>query len=582
MKTKIGGQAVLEGVMMRGETSMALAVRDENGTIRIDSTRLAVKKPWYKKVPFLRGVINLVVSMISGTKIISKSAEVMVEDEVQTDNKGMGGIMAISLVLGLALAVALFIILPTAATNGIMNLFGIQDVKWARSIIEGVFKLGIIIAYMASVTLMKEIRRVYQYHGAEHKTIACYESELPLTVENVQKCSRYHDRCGTSFIVFVMVLSVLLMIAVESICYAVGFEAISITWVRTLIKLAMLPLTAGLSYELLMILARSNFVLLRPLKWFGKQFQKITTKEPDDSMCEVAIAAFNKVLEMDADLTIQEEHFPKPMSLDQFREVVRPLATLVYGEYYNVDYMVADVLRLEEHQLKSNLSIPFGWQVRVEKYMQQFKEGKPIQYVVGSSMFFKRRFLLDSKVLIPRQDTELVVEQAIIYANNGTKVLDMCCGSGVMGITLAKEKGANCTLVDISKDALKLAKLNARRLKAKVKTVQSDMFGNVKGKYELIVTNPPYIPTQDIATLDDSVKNYEPHLALDGGEDGLDFYRVIASQSKQYLTKKGVVIAEIGYNQGEAVKEIFVSNNFANVNVINDYSGNNRIIVAQL
>ena len=173
MKTKIGGQAVIEGVMMRGTQSMALAVRDEMGEIRLETTRLPAKKPWYKKVPFVRGVVSLVTSMIAGTKIISKSAEVMAEEEIDVSGKGMGLLMGVSTVLGIALALCLFVLLPTGITAGIFALAKLDtgDVNWVwlKSLIEGVCKMGILIAYMWAVSRMKEIKRLFMYHGAEHK-----------------------------------------------------------------------------------------------------------------------------------------------------------------------------------------------------------------------------------------------------------------------------------------------------------------------------------------------------------------------------------------------------------------------------
>ena len=589
MKTKIGGQAVIEGVMMRGASSMALAVRDETGQIRMESTRLPAKKPWYRKVPFLRGVVNLVISMIDGMKIISKSAEVMVEDVDESGGKGMGALMGFSVVLGLLLALGLFIALPTGLTELVFKGFDLSKEKfaWLKSLIEGVAKILILIIYMASISQMKEIKRVFMYHGAEHKTIACFESEQPLTVENVQKCSRYHDRCGTSFLVFVVVLSVVLMMALDVICQAVGFTLfIENWWLRALLKIALLPLTAGVSYEVLMLLACSNFILFRPLKWLGKQFQKLTTREPSDDMCEVAITAFNKVLEMDADLTVPEEHFPKPVTLQQFREQVEQsgIHEIVGGDF---DWLVCSILNVKKEVLnKTNVTVPFGWTVRLQKMKERLDNGEPWQYVIGKTEFYGRTFDVNKDVLIPRPETELVTEQIIKRLDKCESVLDLCCGSGVIGITIEREvqkmniATVGVTCADVSKEALKLAKQNAKKLKSKVTFVQSDMFGNVKGKFEFIVCNPPYIETAVIETLDDSVKKFEPHLALDGGEDGLKFYRILASEASAHLKPHGTLVMEIGYNQGEAVKELF-SEKF-DVEVLKDYSGNDRIVIANL
>ncbi len=585
MKTKIGGQAVLEGIMMRGQTSMALACRDELGNIRMDTTRLSTKKPWYRKVPFLRGVVNLIVSMIDGYKIIGKSAEVMAEEEIDTSESAMGWVMTISMMLGIVLAIGLFVVLPTAITAGVFALFRLDQADpqwvWLKSLLEGVAKILVLVGYMGGVSQMKEIRRVFMYHGAEHKTIACYEAEMPLTVENVKKCSRYHDRCGTSFLVFVVVLSVILMMVLDIVCTAVGFTAFQEKWwLRALLKVGLLPVTAGFSYEMLMLLARSNFILFRPLKWFGKQFQKLTTKEPDDGMCEVAIAAFNQVLAMDADATIEETHFPKPISLEEFATIVENSFMAKNMGHNDTNWLLSAILNVDKEQLKPTLKIPFGWTLRVEKMDERVKNGEPLAYVLGNTEFFDHTFTLNKSVLIPRLETELVCEKLLENLPNNAQLLDLCCGSGILGITAALNKGATVTLADLSKDALKVAKRNAKRNKVRASIVQTDMFQNIKGKFDAIVCNPPYIPSEQIDTLDASVRNYEPIMALDGGKDGLDFYRILAKQSPDFLQKGGLLVLEIGYNQGNDVVEL-LKDKFA-VQLFKDYSGNDRIIVAHL
>lgn len=583
MKTKIGGQAVIEGVMMRGESSMALAVADELGEIRVESTRLSTVKPWYRKVPFLRGIVNLVISLIDGTKIIGKSAEVMVEEEIDTsDGNGMGWMMSVSMLLGVVLAVGLFIVLPTAITRGIFALcnIGIDDTSfvWLKSLIEGVAKMLVLIGYMVGVSQMKEIKRVFMYHGAEHKTIACYESELPLTVENVQKCSRYHDRCGTSFIVFVVVLSVVLMMVLDIVCAACNFTLFLANenwWLRALLKIALLPVTAGISYEMLMLLARTDFFLFRPLKWLGKQFQRLTTKEPTDAMCRVAITAFQTVLQMDADTTLPETKFPEPITMQEFKEAVAQSGLLQEVGHTDVNWLTCAILKIGIEYADRPLKIPYGWLLRLKKMKQRVEFGEPIAYVLSCKEFYGRDFYVDNNVLIPRMDTELVVEQALKRVGQNGKVLDLCCGSGAIGITIAAEKGARVTMADISPVALKIAKYNAKKYKTKVKMVQSDMFEHIAGKYDLIVCNPPYIATDVIDTLDNSVKNFEPRLALDGGNDGLRFYRIIADNVNKHLKNSGVLVMEIGYDQADSIRQIFDGE--FQVDVLKDYGGNDRI-----
>lgn len=592
MKTKIGGQAVIEGVMMRGATSEALSVRDEAGQIRVETKRLPSKKPWYRKVLFLRGVVNLIVSMVDGFRIIGKSAEVMIEDEIDTSSgKGMGGIMFFSVLFGLALALGLFIIAPTYITKGITMLFPSLDwsgkFAWLNSLIEGLCKILVLIIYMSAISAMNEIKRVFMYHGAEHKTIACYEAEMPLTVENVQKCSRYHDRCGTSFLVFVVVLSVVLMMVLDVVCVLCNFTAfIEKRWLRALLKIALLPVTAGFSYEMLMLLAKSNFILFRPLKWLGKQFQKLTTREPDDSMCEVAICSFNKVLEMDADPTIPEEHFPAPVPLAEFKKQIQESGLEQFAGKTD-DWLVAALLNIKVEDCQKDIKVPFGWTLRLQKYVERMQKGEPWQYVLGATQFYGRTFRVDAHVLIPRPETELVTEQVLKRIKKRDQVLDLCCGSGAIGITVACEaaktgvSSVDVTCADVSSDALKVAKKNAKNLKASVRFVESDMFEKINGKYAVIVCNPPYIESATIETLDTNVKDYEPRIALDGGEDGLKFYRILAEHAPAHLQKGGALIAEIGYNQGEAVSAL-MREKFTSVEVLKDYGGNDRIVVAIL
>ena len=428
---------------------------------------------------------------------------------------------------------------------------------------------------------MQEIRRVFMYHGAEHKTIACYEAEMPLTVENVQKCSRYHDRCGTSFIVFVVVLSVVLMMVLDVIFVACNVDVFvrqSNWWLRALLKIALLPVTAGFSYEMLMLLARSNFVLFRPLKWLGKQFQKLTTREPDDGMCEVAIRSFNNVLEMDADVTIPEKHFEQAISLQQFRARLEESGIAQKMDKADLDWLLCVILNVKRSDLQKDIKIPFGWTIKLEKYAGRIAEGEPLQYVLGNTEFYGRTFEVNPSVLIPRPETELVTEQAVKRTDSHSKVLDICCGSGAIGITIAMERGAKVTLSDVSAEALKVAKANAKKLKAKCSFVQGDMFGNVKGKYDVIVCNPPYVKSQAMAELEEKVKQ-EPSSALDGGEDGLKYYRIIAQEAPRFLTSEGTLILEIGYDQGAEVTAL-MKERFDEVTLLRDYAGLDRIVVA--
>ena len=306
-KTSIGGQAVLEGVMMRGKTGIATAVRDSDGTIRIEAERITPpeKQNKFLKLPIIRGVVNFFSSLVVGTKILMRSAEVYGGDDEEEPSKFekwlaktfkidvMDVVLFFGVALGLVFSIALFFILPTI----LGNLFGkaFPDLRVVRNLIEGLIRIAIFIGYILFTSLLKDIKRTYMYHGAEHKTITCYEKGLDLTVENVKKCRRVHDRCGTTFMFFVMIVSIL----VYSVFGAIFPQINENIWLRILSRVVLLPLIAGLSYELLKLLAKTDSPLVLPLKLPGLLLQKLTTKEPDDGMMEVAIAAFEKVLKMD-------------------------------------------------------------------------------------------------------------------------------------------------------------------------------------------------------------------------------------------------------------------------------------------
>ncbi len=577
-KSKIGGQAVMEGVLMRGICSNVLCVRDESGVIRTEATRIPPKKP-FNKIPFIRGIINLIENLVIGTKTLMKSAEVAGEDEVTADDgKGLKTAMVISMLLGFAIAIGLFVLLPTYLPEWINSIFDIKIGKIGKIAIQEISKLLVVIGYFMLVSKNKDIRRIFMYHGAEHKTINCFESGLELNVQNVKISSKHHDRCGTSFIVYVFVLSIVLVMAASFVFAAVGFDAyFDKGWVRFLINLAFVPVVAAISYEVLMALAKSNSKIWLPLKAAGKAMQRITTLEPDEDMCEVALTAFKKVLEMDSDPTIAEEYFPKPITYEQFYQHIKGMLVRYDLDVRNTQWAADSLLKIDNTADKQKLKISLCWVVKADKIIKEISQGMPFCYGVGTAPFFENFFYVNSNVLIPRPETELLTEQVI--KANSKRVLDLCCGSGCIGLTVAKKTQAHVVLSDINKQAIKTAKSNAKKINVKnVKFVVSDMFKSIKGKFELIVCNPPYIKTLDIDALDKSVKDYEPHSALDGGQDGLNFYRILNEKADSFLVKGGKLFMEIGFDQGKEASEMFAAK--YTVEILKDYSGHDRIVMA--
>lgn len=294
-RTNIGGQAILEGVMMRGKHMYAVAVRKPDKEIIVDKKKLKSDRPAFFKLPLIRGTVSLIDSLIIGMKTISYSAEFFdtEEDKPSKFDKYLENkfgdklndiLISCSVVIAIVMAVALFMVLPTWISSFLRNLI---PGSWALGIVEGIMRILIFLVYLILITQMKDIKRVFQYHGAEHKTINCFEDEQELTVENVKKHSRFHKRCGTSFLLIVMVVSMVVFM----------FVRVDSVPLRLLSRVILFPVIAGISYELIRWAGNSDSNLVKLISAPGICLQKLTTAEPDDSMMEVAIAAMKGVLE---------------------------------------------------------------------------------------------------------------------------------------------------------------------------------------------------------------------------------------------------------------------------------------------
>ena len=294
--TSIGGQALIEGILMRSSEKTALAVRTPEKEIDITYLEQKSLKDKYKilGLPVIRGVIGFAESMIQGYKAMMLSADksgftdLEEEGEEKKDNSALlNTVMVIGTVLGIALAVVLFMFLPRLFVGGLEFIFKTQFSKLTRSFIEQFLKLSVFVLYVWLVSFMQDIKRVFMYHGAEHKTIFCYEKGLELNIENVRKQSRFHPRCGTSFMILMILVSVILSTVVQIIFP----EVYSVYWLWVVIKILLIPLTCGVGYEVLKICGRYDNIVTRIISAPGLWLQRITTKEPEDSMIEIAIAA---------------------------------------------------------------------------------------------------------------------------------------------------------------------------------------------------------------------------------------------------------------------------------------------------
>ena len=302
-KTSCGGQALIEGILMQGPGKRAMVVRRPDGELTIEE-EAAKPRSGLAKLPFIRGLFIFGGSMVHGMKALMRSAELSddgsLEEEELTgldkwisdhfeEKKAMSIIITLAAVIGIAFSVGLFILLPTALT-GLIGLAWTTMPLWVRSVIEGVLKVVIFMTYLYMCSKMKEIHRVFEYHGAEHKTIYCYENGLELTVENVRKQPRHHPRCGTSFLFVVITVSIFLSIVV--------FTPLEIenTFLRMALHMLMLPVIVGVTYEFNRFVGGHDGPVCRVLRGPGMWMQNFTTFEPDDSMIEVGIEALKRVL----------------------------------------------------------------------------------------------------------------------------------------------------------------------------------------------------------------------------------------------------------------------------------------------
>ena len=308
--TSIGGSALIEGVMMRGNDKLAIAVRRSDGSIQMKVQPQTAPNRWFHKVPILRGIINFILSMKMSYECLMYSADVSMEgiEEPEEPTKmdrvldkllgktGMAVLGAVSMVLGLALSLFLFMYLPALFTGWAMPAAH----PALKAVVEGFIKIAVFLAYLLLCSLMPDMRRTFQYHGGEHKSIFCYEGKQELTIENAKKCKRLHPRCGTSFMFFTLLISIVV--------------AMFLPWgnrlVRTLIKIAFIPLVMGVAYEFIRYAGKHENPLTRILSAPGKWFQLITTREPDEKQLAVALVALKGVLNeypMEKEIIVDED-----------------------------------------------------------------------------------------------------------------------------------------------------------------------------------------------------------------------------------------------------------------------------------
>ena len=722
----IGGQAVIEGIMMRNKNKYSIAVRKPDNEIEVvvkESRDLTEKHQWLN-FPIIRGIVSFVDSLVTGISTINYSAsfydDPAEQEKTKIDEVGKNilkdkfesVLMAVTVILSIFFAIGLFMVLPYLAAR-LVSKYIIS--KTLLNFIEGVVRLLIFVIYILLISMMKDIKRTFMYHGAEHKCINCIENGARLTPENVKNSSRYHKRCGTSFLFFVMFISIVFFI----------FIRVDNTALQILIRILLIPVIAGVSYEVIRWAGKNDNAFVRVLSKPGMWFQKLTTREPDMDMIEVAIRAVEEVFDWrqfiaeyyseadnpvealvasEAELAIsgslihgneetrtidieeqksednqETELTPEQKYLQMGREMEfgmddtdRESFAFVYeasdesestvydnSNDYNADDKAEE---LTEEEVVAGFEFETGKEPEEEQYpedvpMFKQKAGRqiimmtireavkwgakrlrdnnvdnadhdsfellsaingmtrtfylvngdsmlseenfllyeeyidkraahvPLQHILGKAYFYGYEFEVNEDVLIPRPDTEVLVGEVIKVTRNGDNILDMCTGSGCIGITLAKKFPESRVLgVDVSEKALKVAQKNKHNLEAdNIDFMLSDLFGELGNDitFNTIVSNPPYIPTKVIETLQDEVRLHDPLLALDGTEDGLMFYRKITEKAREYLKTDGYLCYEIGAEQAADVSEIMKQAGLRDITVVKDLAGLDRVVMGR-
>lgn len=631
--TQIGGQAVMEGIMMQGPDRTSLAMRLPNGEIYLKTKKKKAKSK-IDSIPFIRGIFVFVRSFINGMSTLMESAdlleEYMPEEEIEKPSKleqkinekygpkaAWNVMMFISVALAILITIFVFVLLPTYVANFLEKFIPSSIIL---NLIEGLIRIAMFVLYVFAISKMEEIHTLFQYHGAEHKTIHCFESGAELTPSNADAFYTLHPRCGTSFLVFVLIVSLLLF-------SLLGWPSLP---VRIISRILLIPVIAGISYELLRLAGRSDNKIIKYLSYPGIMLQKITTAEPTREQLEIAIIALKAVL-VDPDVADVDGFFTGEIPKDResnaeaSAEVQRGLDE-EYGKaevkrpsarYSDSAKSIYNTLKWGEEALKhvengkNEAQILFSYVsgmtktdmilrrdeilreddfIEYRRLIEKRLTGQPLQYLTKVQEFMGLPFKVSPAVLIPRLDTEVLAEKVIEIIRGldikNPRILDMCTGSGVLGVSIGHEiKDSKITLSDVSVDAINVAISNAQLNDVfnRCAFALGDMFNALgdNARFDVIVSNPPYIESDIIKTLQTEVKDHEPLLALDGGEDGLDFYRIIARDAAKYLNENGVLALEIGCDQGDAVKVLLENTgNYVAVSVLKDLNGLDRVVIA--
>lgn len=571
---------VLSGVGVARENNRVLSFVNSSGEIKLNSSKTKKNPFKFLWIPFLRGLLIFFYGMYDYFYFLSESArfgeienqKLLIEEKVSkklsvsgqsifwflfTFLVAFGGVFALNIVPSLI----------------VRQISGVSTI--AKNAILGLFKSAIFYLFVIFLKIIPSFRAYFRFNGAIN---ACKNLEINEAGKNAttKSTATSSQNLTTNFLCFVV------------FCFAIHFFVISLIGLEAnfflliLFNIGMFAAATSVCYEFLKLFESRKLLICRIV---AVMLCFPVTQKPTRTELEVCLGAQEELDRMTNDKTRtnidgKDENIALSSVLCETKNI---LASHDIDDPSEAEWLVATVLGKNRTEMRLTPTISKAELQKIRDAINLRIKHMPLSKIFGWTEFFGMKFFVDKNVLSPRPETELVCEEAIklINSHNFKKALDLCTGSGAIAITIAKNTKAKVEACDISRSALKIAEKNAKNLGAKVTFFESNMFSGLKknSKFDIIVSNPPYIATKQIQLLDEEVKNHDPHISLDGGEDGLDFYRVIAQTASTFLKNGGKLVLEIGEGEATAVKKL-LSANFKNISVLKDYNKIQRIVIA--
>lgn len=564
---------VIKGTASANGKNRVIATINPKG--KIDIVSFKDKKDYFgRAIPFWRGIALLVfgiyiflISLGRSQAVLGEEGKPDIEEKIAQKLKVSKNvvIMSIAGLAGAGIGILGIILVPyfvfNALAAGGMNI-------WLAAFVIALIRTGLLVIVLFSLKMIPSMKQLYRNNSAGNLAIANYEEK---------KIDSYH--LSTNFLNYLVCGFLLSFFVLSFMIVDLNF------FIRVIINLALMLACFSITYEILKLLEFRNEmiakILILPFSYF-------TNEKPTQTERDIAFSALNEVslMQHNEERLIGQTKDAEILFSVVYSEVKNRLSAVGINDIAEVEWLIAESLGKNRTDIKLLTHIGKESYRKIKNAVVKREKRMPLSKIFNHVNFYGYDFYVDKNVLSPRPETEQVVEEAIkiIKEHNSekNKVLDLMTGSGAIAVTIAKESKASVYASDISEDALTVARRNAKNNKVKIKFIESDIFKSIKKeKFDLIISNPPYIPSKDILTLDDEVKKYDPLIALDGGEDGLYFYKEIAENAPKYLKPKGVLVLEIGEDQGKLVKKL-LQKNFENIRIKKDYSKNDRIIVAKL